>query len=261
MQAKEHSIALSTGELTCYVTGEGRPLLHLHPAGGVRWTRVLEGLAASHQLHVPVMPGFDGRPAHPQLASMSSLAKLVGEFIDKAIGGPCDVIGHSFGGWLACWLALERPDLVDHLVLESPAGFRRGAGGLPADPQALNRALFAHPEKMPPSHKPVEIEAANRQAPARYHQGKAADEELIAKIGGLDKMTLIVQGTADPVVPKEAVQLLKSLLPRAYLVYVWDAAHGLEVDQPERTLAVVNDFLTQSEAFVVNWGTLARDTG
>jgi hypothetical protein len=32
---------------------------------------------------------------------------------------------------------------------------------------------------------------------------------------------------------------------------VWDAAHSIEVDQPERMSAVVESFLERSEAFVV----------
>jgi len=57
------------------------------------------------------------------------------------------------------------------------------------------------------------------------------------------------------------VQLLKSRLPRSYLVYVWDAAHAIEVDQPERMLSLVEGFLQRSEGFMVNWGTLALDAG
>jgi hypothetical protein len=40
-------------------------------------------------------------------------------------------------------------------------------------------------------------------------------------------------------------------------VYVWDAAHALESDQPERVLSSIAGFLTRSESFIVNWGTLA----
>src|SRR5260221_734114 len=122
MQARK--VPLSTGELTYFVAGEGRPLLYLHPAGGVRWTRVLEGLAKSFALHVPVMPGFDGTSAHGAVKSMQRLASVVGEFIEKVIAGPCDVIGCSFGGCVALWLSAERPERVGHLVLECPAGFR-----------------------------------------------------------------------------------------------------------------------------------------
>jgi pimeloyl-ACP methyl ester carboxylesterase len=253
MDAAQRTVQLSSGELTWFEAGSGRPLLHLHPAGGVRWTRVLEGLARSHKLYVPVMPGFDGTPEHAGVASMQSLGKLLGEFVDGAIGSACDVIGHSFGGWLACWLALERPDRVDHLVLESPAGFRRG-------PAAADAALFAHPEKLPPGHKSEAMDAANRLVPGRYHGGRFPDEDLIARIGSMERLTLILQGTEDRVAPKESVQRLKGLLKRSYLIYVWDAAHGIEVDQPERTLAVIESFFARSEAFVVNWGRSTNTT-
>ena len=260
MQARK--VLLSTGELTYYVAGEGRPLLYLHPAGGVRWTRVLEELAKSFALHVPVMPGFDGTGAHGAVKSMRGLASLVGEFIEKVIAGPCDVIGCSFGGYLAAWLAAGHPKLVDHLVLECPAGFRpKGRGERPADAQALRKLLFLHPEKLPPESKPAEQEVANRKMLPHYGYTLDTDEELLARLPSIDKLTLILHGTADRMIPKESVQLLKSRLPRSYLVYVWDAAHAIEVDQPERMLSLVEGFLQRSEGFMVNWGTLAVNPG
>jgi pimeloyl-ACP methyl ester carboxylesterase len=253
MAAKEQKLKLPSGELTWHALGEGRPLLYLHPAGGVRWTPVLEGLAGSHRIHVPVVPGYDGTSPHAALDSMQKLARAIGEFADKTIGKPCDVIGHSFGGWLAMWLAIERPDLVDHLVLESPAGLRRG-------PAPAERVLHAHPDKARPGKAP-DIEAANGRAGAHYHRNVQPDEGLMARIGELEKMTLILQGSEDRIVPMDSVQWLKGALRKAYLVYIWDAGHALEVDQPDRALTVIEDFLMQSEAFVVNWGSLAHDPG
>ena len=262
MQPQARKVSLSTGELTYFVAGEGRPLLYLHPAGGVRWTRVLEELAKSFALHVPVMPGFDGTPLHDTVKSMRGLAALVGEFMEKVTTGPCDVIGCSFGGCLATWLVAERPNLVDHLVLECPAGFRpKGRGERPADAEALRKLLFLHPEKLPPESKPVEQEVGNRRMMAHYGTTLDTDEELLARLPSIDKLTLILHGTADRMIPKESVQLLKSRLPHSYLVYVWDAAHAIEVDQPERMLAVLTSFLERSEGFMVNWGTLAVNPG
>ncbi|HXZ54288.1 MAG TPA: alpha/beta hydrolase [Burkholderiales bacterium] len=257
-QPRASRIALSSGELSYFAAGEGRPLVYLHPAGGVRWTKVLDELAKSFRLLVPVMPGFDGTPAHPPVRSMKALAALAGEFVEKTAGGPCDVIGCSFGGYLAVWLAAQRPGLVDHLVLECPAGFRpKGHGGRPADASELRKLLFLHPEKLPPEDKPADMEAANRRMLAHYGYAQDTDEELLALVPSIDKLTLILHGTADRMIPKESVQLLKSRLPHAYLVYVWDAAHAIEVDQPERMLAVLTSFLQRSEGFMVNWGTLA----
>jgi len=260
MQARK--VPLSTGELTYFVAGEGRPLLYLHPAGGVRWTRMLEGLAKSFALHVPVIPGFDGTSAHGAVKSMRGLASLVAEFVEKVIAGPCDVIGCSFGGYLAAWLAAEHPKLVDHLVLECPAGFRpEGKGERPADAGALCKLLFLHPEKLPPESKPVEQEAANRKMLPYYGYTFDTDEELLARLPSIDKLTLILHGTADRMIPKESVQLLKGRLPRSYLVCGRVLEHEIEVDQPERMLSLVESFLQRSEGFMVNWGTLAVNPG
>src|SRR5258706_6980269 len=146
MQAQARKVSLSSGELTYFIAGEGRPIVYLHPAGGVRWTRVLEGLSKSFALHVPVMPGFDGTSAHGAVKSMQGLAKLLGEFIDKVIGGPSDLMGCSFGGCVALWLAAERPDRVHYLLLECPAVFRP-QGAPPPDAGAVPQLLFLHPGK------------------------------------------------------------------------------------------------------------------
>ena len=260
MQAQARKVSVSTGELTYFIAGEGRPIVYLHPAGGVRWTRVLEGLSKSFALHVPVIPGFDGTIAHGAVESMRGLAILMVEFIDKVIGGPSDVMGCSFGGCVGLSLAAERPDRVDHLVLECPAVFRT-KGLRPADAEALHKLLFLHPEKLPPESKPAEQEAANRKMVPHYRAPDGPDAELLAKIASIDKLTLILHGTADRMIPKESVQLLKSRMPRSYLVYVWDAAHAIEVDQPERMLSLVESFLQRSEGFMVNWGTLAVNPG
>jgi len=257
MQPRAREISLSSGEMSYFDAGEGRPVVYLHPAGGVRWTSVLDELAKSFRLLVPIMPGFDGTPEHASVRSMKALAGLAAEFIGKTAAGPCDLIGCSFGGYLACWLAAEHPALVDHLVLECPAGFRPRGHSRPANPDELKRLLFLHPEKLPPETKTPEVEAANRRMLPHYGYSTETDEELLTRIPSIDKLTLILHGTADRMIPRESVQLLKSRLPHAYLVYVWGAAHAIEVDQPERMLAVLRSFLERSEGFMVNWGTLA----
>ncbi len=225
----KQQVELPSGELTYEVVGEGHPVLFLHPAGGVRWSPFHEGLARSFKVYVPTMPGFDGTPFHESVRSMDALAQVVGEFIDRAIGGNCDVVGHSFGGWLAAWLAVLRPDRVEHLVLEAPAGFR--------------------PKGSPPPRYEV----------LRHYGGGArdTDDELVARLHEIAAPTLILRGTADPLIPDESVQLLRARLRHAYLIYIWDASHAIEIDQPERMLGVVESFLKRSDAFIVNWETAA----
>src|SRR5438132_5915963 len=234
------------------VRGSGRPLAYLHPAGGVRWTKVLEKLAETHAIHMPTFPGFDGTSADSSVKTRRALGALVGDYIHKEIGKPCDVMGCSFGGAVALWLAIERPDCVDHLVLECPAGLQTIDPVLRKDPQAFRKALFAHPEKINFEKKPEEIEAGNRRMLLHYGAEDGSDPELIKRVKEVQQTTLILHGTEDRIIGKESMRLLKSRLRRAFLVYVWDAAHNIEVDQPERMLALVQSFLERSDSFMVN---------
>lgn len=226
---QEGSVELSTGRVSYFRAGTGRPLLYLHPAGGVRRSQVLEGLAQSCALHVLVIPGFEGTPFHSEIKTRKGLGSLVAEFIDRVIGSRCDVMGWSFGGCVALWLALERPERVDHLVLECPAGLHRIDPGI----KRVNRAVLEH-----------------------YGAQDGKDEALLGRIAAIEHTTLIVQGTDDRVIPAESAQLLKSRLRRAFLVYVRQAGHDIEVDQPERVLALVQDFLGRSGSFMVNRGNI-----
>ena len=231
--------------------GSGRPLVYLHPAGGVRWTAALERLARTRTLHVPTFPGFDGTETEDWVTSRQGLAHLAGDYIEKNIGAACDVMGCSFGGAVALWLALERPQLVDHLVLECPAGLQTIDPDLRRNPHAFYKALVAHPEKIAYEKKPEDIEARNRARLAYYRADDGKDPALLENLARVGATTLILQGTHDRIIEAETMRLLKSRLPRAFLVYVWDAAHSIEVDQPERMSAVVESFLARSEAFVV----------
>lgn len=231
--------------------GTGRALVYLHPAGGVRWTRVLERLALARTLHLPTFPGFDGTATEEEVNSRQALARLVAGHIEKNIGAACDVMGCSFGGAVALWLALERPDLVDHLVLECPAGLQTIDPVLRKNPHAFYKALFAHPEKVTYEKKPEDVEAQNRAMLAHYGAEDGKDPQLLENISRLRATTLIVHGTEDRIIAAETMRLLKSRLGRAFLVYVWDAGHNIEVDQPERMAALVESFLERSDAFVV----------
>ncbi len=213
---EERSVQLSTGVLQYFRAGEGKPLLYLHPAGGVRRSKVLEGLGRSFSLYVPVIPGFEGTPLHEKIRSRKALAGLTAEFAERVIGTRCDVMGWSFGGAVALWLALERPDLVERLVLECPAGL------MSIDPKIkrVNRALLEH-----------------------YGAEDGKDERLLARVSEIGHAALIVQGTDDGTIPPPSAELLKGLLKKASLFYVEQAGHDLEMDQPGRVLGVVKEFL------------------
>jgi pimeloyl-ACP methyl ester carboxylesterase len=248
----EHHVELESGGVTYLKGGEGRPILHLHPAGGPRVTPVTQTLARRHTYYIPTVPGFNGTPEHPTVGSMVDLADLAARFARTVIGGPCDVVAESFGGWQALWLAVRHPDLVQQLVLQAPAGLRtEGTGGLPADPEGRRRKLYARPERAPKETRSAEVLAGNARKHERYSGGVTLDGALQAALPRIKARTLILFGTLDEVVPLDAARRLVAGIPQARLSYIWGAAHVPEFDQPDRTARLIGAFMEHGEGYLV----------
>jgi pimeloyl-ACP methyl ester carboxylesterase len=250
MAFEREQVRLPGGVLAYWVAGSGSPLVYLHGGQGAQTSDALLRLAEGRRVYVPILPGFDGTDGNAEVRSVRQLARTVGDFIDTAIGGACDVLGYSFGGWVALWLAADKPGCVDHLVLQSPLGFVPdgreqliGEAGLPP------ARLHAHPERAAFPETPADVARQNRQVVARY-AGSADD--LMPALAGISCVTLLLAGADDDVAGADTIRLLKRSMPRCYLVYVYDARHAIEVDQPRRFHGVVADFLTWGDAFLVN---------
>jgi pimeloyl-ACP methyl ester carboxylesterase len=258
MSFERKEAELAAGALPYFVAGAGTPLLYLHPAGGFGVSRPLEALAERHRIFAPLTPGFDGTPANANIRNMESLADLAAQFIEAVIGTHCDVLGQSFGGWEALWLAVKHPGKVDHLVLEAPAGVPAGGkGGLPADPAEARKKLFAYPDRAPPVTKPPEQLQGNRRMLDHYGAASLSDETLPARVAEIKTPTLILMGTKDEIIPRETGQYLKAHIAGSHLAYIYDAAHVIQSDQPDRFLRIVASFLERGDAYIVNWGASA----
>ncbi|MGH7032454.1 MAG: alpha/beta fold hydrolase [Stellaceae bacterium] len=258
MPFERQDLNLPSGKLSYFVAGSGAPLLYLHPAGGFSPSKPLVALSERYKIFAPVTPGFDGTAPHPQIASMEQLADLAARFADQIIGKGCDVIGQSFGGWEALWLAVKHPDKVDHLVLEAPAGVPAGGkGGLPTDPAEARRKLFAYPDRAPPVTKPMEQLQGNRRMLDHYGAASLSDAALPSRVAEIKAPTLILMGTKDEIIPPETGRFLKEQIAGSHLAYVYDAAHVIQSDQPERYLRLVSGFLERGDAYIVNWGSSA----
>lgn len=249
---EEQRIELDTGRLVYLRGGEGRPILHLHSSAGPRVSPAIEQLASRHSIHMPTVPGFNGTPAHGTITSMTELADVMATFIRVVIGGACDVIGESFGGWIALWLAVRHPELVEQLVLAAPAGLRtEGTGGLPADPGGRLRMLYARPERAPKETRPPDVLAENQAVRERFTQGVTLDTALLEALPRIKARTLVLFGTNDEVVPVETARRLKARIPHSHLSFIYGAAHALEFDQPRRVARLVGAFLELGEGFLV----------
>ena len=162
-------------------------------------------------------------------------------------------MGTSFGSKAALWLALQQPERVLALVLQSPAAIRqKGARPSSGTPAERARQLYAHPERMPPLPELDPEITAKQQALVRRLIGPDRDRDLETQLPQLKAPTLVVFGTRDTMIPPEMGRFYKELIPNCHLVFVYDAGHALDAERPEAFVEVVADFLERHEAFVIS---------
>jgi pimeloyl-ACP methyl ester carboxylesterase len=156
------------------------------------WRPVANGLQHRGQRKFLAWPGFGGVPSEP---SVNGISDLVARVV-TSISGPVDLLAQSMGGVIAIRAALQKPDLVRHLVLSVTSG------GL--DVAALGaedwRSMFlAHNPKLP-----------------RWFTDER--EDLTDRLGELSLPVLLLWGDADPISPVSVGRRLAELLPRAELI-------------------------------------------
>ena len=233
--------------------GHGVPLVHLHGAGGLRLTPGHDLLSEKFRVIAFEMPGFGQSPENTRTQSMSELAATMGQAVRSLGIDSFNLMGTSFGGKTALWLALQQRERVQALVLEAPAAIRpEGATAPSGSPEEMARRLYAHPERLPPMPPldPV-VQAKTRRLVSRL-RGPDRDVDLERQLKGLATPTLVLFGTVDRVIPPDMGHIYKELMPNCHLVFVYDAGHAISTDRAEAFTEVVVDFLERHEAFVIS---------
>jgi pimeloyl-ACP methyl ester carboxylesterase len=234
--------------------GQGEPLVSLHGAGGMRIYRSHVLLAEQYRVIVFEVPGFGQSPVNERSQSMPELASTMAQAVTNLGIERFNLMGNSFGGKLALWMAVQQPERIQALVLVAPAAIRPEGGQPPQalSPEELMARLYAHPERQAHMPLPDPVIRARQQALVRRVMGPARDEALESRMPGLHVPVLVLFGTMDRMVPPEMGRLYCEKLPNCHLVLVYDAAHEVDADRPEAFVSVVSDFLQHHEAFLVN---------
>jgi len=232
--------------------GKGPPLVHLHGAGGLRWTPAHDLLSHAFQVIAFEMPGF-GSAENPRTRTIQDLAATMNAAAGALGLSGFNLMGTSFGGAVASWMAVQRRDLVAALVLDAPSAIRpEGSEPVSGSPEEIARRLYAHPERVPSAPAVEPALAARRLAIVRRLRGPGRDTPLEEGLRGLGMPVLVLFGTRDEVIPPAMGRFYIELIPDAHLVFVYDAGHALMVERPEAFTEVVTDFLERTDAFIIS---------
>jgi pimeloyl-ACP methyl ester carboxylesterase len=233
--------------------GHGPALLHLHGAGGLRLTPGHDLLRRHFRVIAFEMPGFGSSAENTRTRDMPEMASTMARAIDALGLDAFDLMGTSFGGKTALWLALQQPERVRALVLEAPAAIRpEGTEPPSGSPEEMAQRLYAHPDRVAPMPAPDPAVRAKTGRLVGRLLGPDRDADLEKQLATLATPTLVLFGTVDRVIPPDMGHFYKELMPNCHLVFVYDAGHAISTDRPEAFAEVVTDFFERREAFVIS---------
>jgi 4,5:9,10-diseco-3-hydroxy-5,9,17-trioxoandrosta-1(10),2-diene-4-oate hydrolase len=264
------------GSTMSYVDiGDGPAMVFVHGLGG-SWQNWLENLphfSRTHRCIAMDLGGFgtsepvDGEVSIERYAR--SVAELMGTLgIDSAV-----VVGNSMGGFIALELAIRRPELVERLVLVSAAVLwqeyrhakplvtvanatealaARALSEVPEwllrRPRARSRALRFGGIRAP---LPPELQRELLLTGGKRTSGFLPAFQALASYPLRDELsavrcpTLIIWGTADPLVGVGHAKELERLIPDARASIYEGIGHVVQLEAPDRFNDEVEAFLSR----------------
>ena len=173
--------------------------------------------------------------------------------LDAADVDRAHVVGHSMGGRVAQWLAVDRPERVHRLVLAATtAGDRHGPPRDPAADAALrsgDTAVLAglfFPESWDLREFDRLLSVTDDPRDRARHFRASRSHDCLDQLAGITARTLVLHGAADRLTPPGHARVLAAHLPNARLALVRDARHGILLDGGPGA-QIVRDFLAAAD--------------
>ena len=240
----------------------GGTVLFLHGfAGGADdWTWITEWVRENGFASVAVdLPGHGhtDSPADPARYTPESVIRDLTRILDALGVGSAHVMGYSMGARLALRMALDAPERVRSLILES------GTTGIPdaearrerrENDETLARDIeergiewfVAHWEALPifETQRALPAEARDAQRARRLLQrpvglaralralGQGAEPDLTPRLPEVGVPTLVLAGELDPAYRAYAERIAAGI-PESKQVVVQRAGHNIHLEQPE----------------------------
>ena len=236
--------------------GTGTPVVFCHGLVGLNehWDGVVSrvrGEAECTMLELPLLKlrGPD--------CSVRGVADLTVDFLDRltdAAERPVILVGSSFGGHVALWVARLRPDLVRGLVLVGASGVSerhlvKGSPQIRPKRDWLSdriAELFFDKSKMSESDLDRAHETLSTRGGARamVKLSRSSRRDTIAQeLGHIDRPTLLIWGREDIVTPPSAAERFLELLPRAEIAWIDECGHAPMIEAPEAFSAALLPFV------------------
>ena len=243
--------------------GEGSPIILLHGLFGsaANLGMVARGLAEHFSVYSLDMPNHGLSPRRDAMGYGDMAADVAG-FIEGQDLAPCHVLGHSMGGKVAMQLALDRPELLDKLVVADIAPVQ-----YPPHHDHILAGLDAVAEAVPESRKAADalladyvddagvraflLKSWRRDEEGRW--GWLIDRGLVranyAKLGEANQgdcyegEVLFIAGAESDYVRPEYREATQKLFPNGQAKVIAGTGHWLHAEKPALFNKLVLRFL------------------
>lgn len=263
----------STSSESFFTTGDGvrmayridgpadRPVLILSNSIGTSlhmWDGQIDALARNYRVVRYDMRGHGASGAPAGAYSLDRLGRDALELMDELQIEKAHFLGLSLGGFVGQWLGIHAPERIDRLVLANTASYLGPAPQWDAAIGAIERApdmkdtaeMFLRnwfPTQWLESDAPVVREFRAMLLAADRHGIAGAwaavrDADLRRTIALITRPTLVIAGRHDTVTAASHGEAIAAAIPGARLV-VLPVVHLSNIEQPERFIRVVTDFL------------------
>lgn len=247
-------------ELHYVQQGEGADILLLHGWGcdHTIWQALLRRFPPSVRVTAVDFPPWGESDKPPPSWGVPEYAEQILHLLDALGIGQCDLVGHSFGGRVAIWLAAHHPDRIRRMVLTAAAGLKPLPSKKGARHQRLYKLLRGGANllgKVPGLGKPAERwrEALIQRFGSTDYKVLDADMRAVfRRVIGLDLQpyllkiqapVLLFWGDGDQETPLWMGQEMEQEIPDAGLVLAKGAGHYAFLEQLELFWRVTENFL------------------
>ena len=261
-------------------TAAGRDVVLLHgfPEFSYAWRRQMPALAdARLRAIAPDLRGY-GRSPKPTAVSDYRIDLLAGDVVELIrchCGGRAHLVGHDWGGVIAWWLAMHRPEVVDKLVvlnaphpsaylreLRRPAQLLRSwyvlffqLPWLPEfsigfDDLAALRRLFSMEARFPEHDVQQYVGAfANRrslQCAINYYRAAFREgPSSFRTVRRIEAPTLLIWGERDRYLVPQLAERLDGWVPNLRVLRLPRATHWVQHDEADRVNDAIVRFLRE----------------
>lgn len=259
MDWREDVMQAPAAGLVVRSAGRGAPLLVLHEElgdpGPLGWQ---EDLGAERELLLPLHPGFGRTPRVEWIGGMRDLACFYAAWLRSRRLVPVDLIGFSFGGWLAAEMMANDPGLIRRAILVAPPGIRPARGEIfdlfTLTARRYVEATVADRAKTPEfatlfggERTPEQFEAWEdaRAEVARLAWQPYLYNPSLPRLLELVSVppTLLVWGREDPIVPLEVGEAYARAMAGSRLVVLEGVGHRPEIERRDALVRAVREFL------------------